>query len=446
MPIPRGISVQPILVPKAHVDPTKWAVVACDQYTSELKYWDDVDKIVGDAPSTLRIFLPEAFLSEQAERIPRINETMKRYLEEDIFQEVHGIILVKRTVGAAVRYGIMASLDLEEYSFEAGTTSLVRATEQTIAANLPPRIAIREDAPLELPHIMVLIDDPLRRTIAPIAERLQAEKVRPLYDFDLMKDSGHLTGWLLDEAAQAELFAAMGRLFEKEEFMRKYDVPADTPLFVYAMGDGNHSLATAKVIWERVKAEHRRAHPDSTDLPDDPRRYSLVEIENIHDPGIEFEPIHRVLFRCDAAHPLPAFLRAGLEGWEERDAETLAALTEEVFTETPDRLRFGLVRPGPRFTSVSVAKTAAISYAALQPLLDRYVTEGKAHGIDYIHGARSTTDVTCENPDNVGIIMPPLPKSGIIKAVIEGGVLPRKSFSMGEAESKRFYFDCRRIK
>ncbi len=280
-----GILTPEVYLPKPGVDLHKWATIAVDQFTSQPEYWEQVEQIVGAAPSTFRITLPEIYLEKpgEAERIESIQKTMREYLEAGLLQPREGLIYVERTVAGKTRKGLMLCLDLERYDFNKGSTSLIRATEGTIVERLPPRIKIREGAPLELPHILVLIDDPEQTVIEPIAAA--KESLEKLYDFDLMLESGHLTGYAVKDEAQ--VVAALRNLAQPEVFAAKYGVSADLPVLLFAMGDGNHSLATAKAIWEKNKLTVGMEHPS---------RYALVEIENVHDEALEFEPIHRVLF------------------------------------------------------------------------------------------------------------------------------------------------------
>ncbi len=283
-----GIRIPEVYLPKSGIDLRKWAVIAVDQFTSQPEYWDQVEKIVGDAPSTFRITLPEIYLEKpgEAARIQSIQATMRQYLDAGVLQPREGLIYVERTAGGKTRKGLMLCLDLEAYDYTRGSTSLIRATEGTIIERLPPRMKIREGAPLELPHILVLIDDPQRTVIEPIdAAKARLDK---LYDFDLMLDSGHLTGYAVNEAAlENAVISALRGLARPETFAAKYGLAAGQPVLLFAMGDGNHSLATAKAIWEKIR---------STVGMDHPARYALVEVENVHDEGLEFEPIHRVLF------------------------------------------------------------------------------------------------------------------------------------------------------
>ena len=289
-----GVIVPEILLPGKEADMTKWAVVACDQYTSQPSYWNAVEDYVGDAPSTLHIIYPEVYLDaeDKEQRIEKICRTMQRYLDEKILEPLPpSFIYVERTIGTGVRRGLIAALDLEEYDYHQGAQSLIRATEETVLDRLPPRIAIRKDAVLEAPHIMVLIDDPEKTVIEPITEAISDSD--KLYDFDLMMDGGHITGYRVADSAEIErILNALSKLADPEVFQDKYGISSDKGVLLFAMGDGNHSFATAKACWDSLKK----------DLSDDekknhPARYALVELVNVHDDSLMFEPIHRVFFR-----------------------------------------------------------------------------------------------------------------------------------------------------
>ncbi|MBK8420590.1 MAG: DUF1015 domain-containing protein [Anaerolineales bacterium] len=282
-----GIQIPQIFMPRGGVDLKKWAVIACDQFTSEPEYWQEVERIVGDAPSSLNLVFPEVYLDKpgEEERIKNIQANMRKYMEKGILQTQEGFIYVERKIGSKVRKGLILCLDLERYNYNKGSQSLIRATEGTIVERLPPRIKIRQGASMELPHILVLIDDPKRTVIEPISAI--KNKQDKIYDFDLMLDSGHLTGYKILPEYEEQIIEALRGLIEPRTFAAKYGVKPDLPPLLFAMGDGNHSLATAKAIWEKMKPQVGIAHPS---------RYALVEIENVHDEGLEFEPIHRVLF------------------------------------------------------------------------------------------------------------------------------------------------------
>src|SRR5512140_4037464 len=282
-----GIQIPQVYLPKAGTDLAKWAVVACDQFTSEPEYWAEVQKIIGDAPSTFHLTFPEVYLEKAGkdERIQSIQSTMRKYLDAGILEPRPGFVYVERTVGGRTRRGLVIALDLERYDYNKGSSSLIRATEGTIVDRLPPRMKIREGAALELPHILVLIDDP-KRTVIEAAQAAKS-KLHKLYDVDLMLGSGHLTGYAVDDALQEKIIGALRQLADPQDFAAKYDLSGNEPVLLFAMGDGNHSLATAKAVWEKLKPQVGMNHP---------ARYALVEIENVHDEGLEFEPIHRALF------------------------------------------------------------------------------------------------------------------------------------------------------
>jgi hypothetical protein len=430
-----GLLIPEVYLPKPGVDLHKWAVIAVDQFTSEPEYWDQVEHIVGDAPSTFRLTLPEIYLEKpgEAERIQAIQATTRQYLDAGILQPRQGLIYVERTAGGKTRKGLMLCLDLECYDYTKGSTSLIRATEGTIVDRLPPRIKIREGAALELPHILVLIDDPLRSVIEPIGAA--TSRLEKLYDFDLMLGSGHLTGYAVNDAAlEAGVIAALRGLAQPETFAAKYDLPTDRPVLLFAMGDGNHSLATAKAIWEKIK---------HTVGPDHPARYALVEIENVHDEGLDFEPIHRVLFGLKRD-----FLAALKDTFGANVAYTPVASAEEmvkcVDAGQADRQLIGLVS-AEGCGVIEIAHPASnLPVGTIQAFLDPFLKAGGAEKIDYVHGADVTVRLGSQ-PGNVGLYLPGMRKGDLFKTVILDGALPRKTFSMGEAREKRFYLEARRI-
>ncbi len=427
-----GLLIPEIYLPKAGLDPHKWAAIAVDQFTSEPEYWEQVEKIVGDAPSTFRITLPEIYLEQpgEAERIQSIQQTMRQYLNAGLLQPREGLIYVERTVAGKTRRGLMLCLDLECYDYTKGSTSLIRATEGTIVERLPPRIKIREGAPLELPHILVLIDDPEQTVIEPLAAaKATLEK---LYDFDLMLGSGHLTGYAVPDEAQ--VVAALRNLAQPEVFAAKYGLPAGQPVLLFAMGDGNHSLATAKAIWEKMKATVGMEHP---------ARYALVEIENVHDEGLEFEPIHRVLFglKKDFFAALSEFFGADF-GFS--PVENATEMVKRVDAGDPLRQLIGIVTEnGCGVGEISNPHTN-LPVGTIQACLDPFLKNGGAEKIDYVHGQEVTVRLGSQ-PGNVGIYIPGMHKGDLFKTVILDGALPRKTFSMGEAKEKRFYVEARKI-
>ena len=392
-----------ILIPK-DIDHKKWSVVACDQYTSQPEYWEEVKKVVGDAPSSLNIVFPEAFLSEGDGRIAKINETMEKYLADGIFEEcLDSMIYVERTMAnGKVRKGIIGAIDLEDYDFSVGSKSKIRATEGTVLERIPPRVKIRENASLELPHVMILIDDKEKTVIE------QIEKGEMVYDFDLMQNSGHLSGWLLSDFEAERVLAALSELDEN----------ADGNL-LFAVGDGNHSLATAKTCWENLKAtlteEEKENHP---------ARFCLVEVENIHDEALEFEPIHRVVFNAN-----PEELLAEFKKYYPETSDTDNGGQHIKYTYKNEN--------GDLFVKNS---PSALCVGTLQKFLD-----DKGYEVDYIHGEDVTENLS-KADNTIGFLLPSMKKSDLFRGVIMDGALPRKTFSMGEAHDKRFYFEAKKIK
>ncbi len=390
-----------ILIPK-DVDFTKWSVVACDQYTSEPEYWNKAEEIVGDAPSALNLVFPEAFLSEGDSRIAKINANMDKYLEDGIFETLlNSLIYIERTDSLGkTRKGIIGAVDLEAYDFNKGSTSKIRATEGTVLERIPPRVKIRENAPLELPHIMLLIDDIERTVIEPT----KAEEL--IYDFDLMQNGGHIKGYLLSDDEANRVLAALDRLEENAKGN-----------LLFAVGDGNHSLATAKTCWENLKGtlndEQKKSHP---------ARFCLVELENIHDDALEFEPIHRVVFGCDP--------------------KKLLEEIKEYYPDTNDEEGHKIVYTYGDTEGEIFIKNSGCSLAvgALQSFLDE-----KEYEVDYIHGADIVKSLS-KKEGNMGFILPAMEKSYLFPAVIADGALPRKTFSMGEAADKKYYMEAKKIK
>lgn len=430
-----GIQVGAVLLPKRDIDARKWAVIACDQFTSQPEYWQKVKETAGESPSTYNLILPEVLLGtpEEAARIQSTQEAMRRYMQENLLEPYEGLILVERTVDGKTRRGLMMALDLERYDFNKGSQSLIRATEGTIIDRLPPRIRIREGAPLELPHILVLIDDPDRTVIEPLVEKTAS--LKSLYDTDLMLGSGHLRGWLVnDPALEEQVVSALRKLADPMRFQQQYGVDADKGVLLFAMGDGNHSLATAKSIWEKLKPQVGMDHP---------ARYALVEVENVHDEGLYFEPIHRVLFGVKEDWQAALKQQFG-ENVEIRPAATAKDMVEQVENATGDAQVFGAIAPeGAYLVSIRNAPTN-LAVGTLQGWLDGWLKAGGASHIDYVHGE----DVVCNlgaQPGNLGFYLPGMDKGDLFKTVILDGSLPRKTFSMGEAHEKRFYMEARRI-
>ena len=410
-----------ILFPK-NIDMTKWSVVACDQYTSEMDYWNEVEKIVGASPSTLRITLPEIFLedSDVNERINKINDTMKEYLDEDLFYELKdSMIYLERTqADGRVREGLMGMVDLEDYSYEKGSQTLIRATEKTVIERIPPRLKVRENALLELPHIMILIDDEKKKIIEDLKNEVTDSDV--VYDFDLMENGGHIKGYKLNNDSMTKVEEGLEALCDKEYFEKKYNVK-DKGILLFAMGDGNHSLATAKANYENVK---KTMTPD--EYLNHPSRYALVELVNLHSEALEFEPIHRVIFDTDV-NKLIEELYKYYDINEEGNGQYFELVTKDI-----DKKLY-----------ISNPKSN-IAVGSIQMFLDEYLKDNKGK-LDYIHGDETTKNMGMEE-NNVAILFEAMPKEELFRTVILDGALPRKTFSMGHSYDKRYYLEARKIK
>jgi len=430
-----GVQIPQILLPRPGIDLTRWAVIACDQFTSQPEYWAEVERIVGDAPSTLHIILPEVYLGTAGEeqRVSHAQATMRAYLEQGILQPYDGMVYVERTIDSKKRRGLLLALDLERYDYSPGSTSLIRATEGTILERLPPRMRIREGAPLEVPHILVLIDDPDRTVIEPVESA--RSRLPKLYDFELMLGSGHLTGYgLADPALQENVIQALRHLADPARFRQHYHLDRGQDVLLFAVGDGNHSLATAKAIWEKIKARVGMDHP---------ARFALVEIENLHDEGLEFTPIHRVLFAVK--RPLTEALQEAF-GKEVsiQPMDRFQAMASAVDRQPGPSQLVGLVTPDGCFLVEFVRPTSNLPVGTLQPFLDAFIKNRGAEKIDYVHGEDVVANLGAQ-AGNAAFYLPAMPKSDLFKTVILDGVLPRKTFSMGEAKEKRFYMECRQI-
>lgn len=405
-----------ILIPR-DTDFSKWSVVACDQYTSEAEYWEDVKKEVGENLSTLNLIFPEVYLSQGDERINKINGTMREYLKNNIFQEYkNSLFYVKRTLNSGlIRHGVIGCIDLEEYDFNRGSESLVRATEGTVLERIPPRVKIRQNAPLELPHVMLLIDDEKKHIIEPLEDDISSYK--KIYDFDLMKKGGHITGYKLSDTAADKFLTRLNN--SETEFYTKYK--ENIPKLVFAVGDGNHSLATAKTCWENIK---KSLTPEEFDTH--PARYALCELVNLHDKSLEFEPIHRVLFDVKKEH----FICELHKFYDLSETEKQNQYFELLIGE--DRKKLYIKNP-----------KSTLSVGSLQLFLD-YYTSSFGGTIDYIHGEEVIMRLA-QKDGNIGFILPVMQKNELFETVINDGSLPRKTFSMGEANEKRFYLECKKI-
>ncbi|MBE7030981.1 MAG: DUF1015 domain-containing protein [Ruminococcaceae bacterium] len=408
-----------ILLPQG-CDMEKWAVVACDQYTSEPEYWAEADELVGKNPSTLRLMLPELYLESDdvAQRIEAVHTAMEQMLAKDVLQGGEdSYIYVERTQrNGKVRRGIVGKVDLECYSYEKGSVSPIRATEGTILERIPPRRRVREGGALELPHIMLLIDDPDCTVIEPLMTC--KDSLCKQYDFDLMMNSGHIAGYTLSKEEQERVDNAIAALAEPERLVARYgDCPANKLLF--AVGDGNHSLATAKACYEAVK---ERIGADAA--LNHPARYALCEVVNLHDTALEFEAIHRVVFEVDEQKLIDAMTQAlglvpGAEGQQVR------------------------LCVNGKVTAYAITKPASrLAVGSVQAFLDDYLAKNSGR-VDYIHGDDVVAKLCAAG--NVGMMFDAISKDELFAAVVADGALPRKTFSMGEAADKRFYLEARKI-
>lgn len=402
------------------INGTKWAAVACDQYTSQTDYWEKAYEYANGAPSTLDLMLPEAFLDREKEMIPRINENMKRYLSEVLLEHNSSMIYLKRAQSdGRVRRGLVGCVDLEDYDYSKGSETLIRATEGTVLERIPPRVAIRRGAMIEMPHIMILIDDPDKTVIEPIAAK--SDGYETAYDFDLMAGGGHVKGYFVDKCDFDGINSALGALATTDAMKEKYRV--DAPALLFAMGDGNHSLASAKALYEEIKAEI------GIDAAlDHPARYALCEIVNIHDEALDFEPIYRVVFGVDPdgfVLELESYV-ASLSG--DADMQTVEVVWEDNEKE------------------LTVQKPVSqLAVGTVQNFLDTYVKAHPEVTVDYIHGIETTRSLAKEK-NTVGILYDGMTKDMLFKTVLCDGALPRKTFSMGHAADKRFYLECRKIR
>lgn len=396
-----------ILLPKKNFE--KWSVIACDQFTSDTTYWEETENIVGENLSTLKITLPEIYLEEKdiETRINNINKTMFDYLDSSIFDEYkNALIYIERIQpDGRIRPGIIGAIDLEEYDYRPNSKKFIRATEGTVLERIPPRVRIRKDAPLETPHTMLLIDDVNKTVVEPLAKL--KENMTKLYDFELMMGGGRIKGYLIDNRNQEFILEALKRLCDSQE-----------EPFLFAVGDGNHSLATAKECYEQEK----KNNPQHLELPS---RYALVEIGNIHCDALDFEPIYRVLFNIDPDDVLKEF---------NQYFKTETPTSDIIYTHGHKEGKISIEIPGGK-----------ISVGVIQEFIDKYTKKHPEAKIDYIHGVEDVKKLSsCNN--SIGFIYDGISKDTLFESVKKTGSLPKKTFSMGEAKDKRYYLECRKIK
>ena len=431
-----GVHIPKIMLPDLKSDFSSWAVVACDQYTSEREYWKEVEEITNGKPSTLNIIYPEVYLEDgdNEKRIDCINATMREYIDKNVLQELEDcfILVDRKTSHSESRKGLILALDLERYDYTKGSSTLIRATEGTVIDRLPPRIKIRQNAPIELPHIMVLIDDPDKTVIEPLFQKLA--DLEKLYDFDLMMNGGHIKGYKVSAENDISSIAnALSQLAQKDTFCKKYDIGCDNDILLFAVGDGNHSLASAKGHWENVKATLSASQQQNH-----PARYALVELVNVHDEGLVFEPIHRVLFNVDADNLIKEF-----SSFYESNTCVGECACNSMTTSTAHIFKY-ITAYGEGSVTID-NPINNLEVGTLQAFLDNYIKAHPEVKIDYIHGEEVVTKLGSQQ-GNIGFYLPSMNKTDLFKTVILDGALPRKTFSMGEAEEKRFYLECRNIK
>ena len=397
----------------------KWAVIACDQFTSERKYWEDAADTVGEAHSALSLVLPEVYLGETDVRLPRIHAAMEEAKEYLVTHENAVIYLERTQSDGRVRRGIVGKIDLECYDYKKGAASEIRATEGTVLERIPPRVAIRRGASLELPHVMLLIDDNEKSVIEPLTKKKNGKT--PLYDFELMLGGGHVTAYLLTDGEKKEIDAALSSLCTEEKMQSRYGEAL--PPLLFAVGDGNHSLASAKAFYEEIKkelgVEAARSHP---------ARYALVEVVNLHDDALSFEPIYRVVFGASKESLLSELSRYG---------DTLKG------SEAPQKMTVVTADGDEEFTFKRPA--LQLTVGTLQKFLDGYTACNGGVTVDYIHGEDSVRDIV-KNENAIGFLFEGMQKDELFKTVIFDGALPRKTFSMGHARDKRYYIEARKIK
>jgi len=387
-----------ILLPINSIDKEKWAVIACDQFTSEPEYWDKLKAYVDNVPSTYHLILPEAYLDNDTKhKVDRVNYNMDLYLRNHLFEEHEVMILVERqTPYVKRRLGLVLAIDLDEYEYQLGKKGRIAATEETVPERIPPRVKIRQNAPIELPHVIVLLDDDNQNIIKNLYKN--RNNLTKIYDFKLNMNGGYIKGYEIKNTKP---------IIEAIE-----SLPNELNLIV---GDGNHSLASAKVCWERIKKdlneEEKKNHP---------ARHALVELISLYDEGLTFEPIHRVLFNTDMS--LIKVLENRLHGEGELDIY----FNNEIH-------------------KIAIPKNPFIAIKEIQEVIDDYLRRNKFVEIDFVHGIDSLKKIVKTNDDCMGITMPTLEREKLLPYIRENGVLPRKSFSLGEAEEKRYYLEGKKI-
>ncbi len=442
-----GLYIPEILLPADSIPISSWAVIACDQYTQDREYWKKAADAAGTNPSTLQLILPEVYLNDEDKtlRIKAVHQTMQAYRDAQLFKPpVTGFIYIERTTAyGRIRKGLVAAVDLETYEWKPFSKALIRATEATIPERIPPRMEIRRGAALELPHIMLLVNDPEHRFVEAAGTAVKEAGIKPVYDGDLMLDSGHVTGWPVQKKLLDNTVSAL-------DYIANNNTEPDRTVFLLAVGDGNQSLATEKAVWDEYKMSRIQSGVSETELKNSPLRYALVEIVNIYDEGLTFEPIHRVLFHVDSGQ-LITYCQEQLGGIIE-DCAGENELQEAVHAGGGT---FGFVYCDGNSVRYQCLKTpvTALAVSKLQPVLDVFIKAAEMRAaylqkdspeIDYIHGSEAVFRLG-KQPGTVADLLTPVAKDCFISTIAENGPLPRKSFSMGEASEKRFYLEARSI-
>ena len=418
-----------ILLPSEQIPVGQWGCVACDQFTSDRSYWEKAAQAAAGGPSTLDLILPEVYLEEDDvdARISAIHAAMDDYTRNVLTRAVDGFIYVERTEQSGrVRQGLVGKIDLEAYSYAEGAVPAIRPSEHTVESRIPPRMAVRRGARLETPHIMMLADDPGCTLIEPIGEK--KEQLRKVYEGDLMLNGGHIAGWAVeDPALLAQIDSALNALGSQEAFDARYPQAKGGAPLTLAVGDGNHSLASAKACWEELKKtltpEQQLTHP---------ARWCLAEVCNVHSPAIEIEPIHRVLFNVDCGAVLLALI-----AWSDSNMAGICF---------GDSKQQAFTLAGPHVSNVLSFEdpVAPLTVGTVDEFIEYFMARHSEARVDYVHDEPAVRALTRQG--GVAFLLPPFEKSDLFKGIVMGGVLPRKTFSMGHAEEKRYYIECRRIK
>ena len=417
-------------------DLSRWSVIACDQYTQDFDYWKKVEESSSGSPSTLNLILPEVYLSspDRKSMIEKIRSNMKNYIENGVFDDPENefIYVERKTEYGRIRHGLVCAIDLDSYEWKPFSKSLIRATEATIVDRIPPRKEIRKHAPLELPHIMLLVNDPDKTLVEACGE--ESKKNSPVYDGDLMMNSGHISGWAVKSDSQLDKISCA------LENLKKSGMDGEGNSFLFAVGDGNHSLATAKAVWDEYREELKASGADESKIASSPVRYALVEIVNIYDSGLTFEPIHRVIFDANKKDLL-SFVEKNLDGkLSEVDS---ADVLEKKVHDSRNSFGFVFVENSKEKFVLLETNVSELAVSRLQPVLDEFL-RGSSSEIDYIHGSEEVFRLG-KKDNAVSILLPPIAKDSFFDTISGRGPLPRKSFSMGEASEKRFYLECRKL-